>query len=67
MSSEERPIVRCICFDVTFKDMLEEGCKSLSEVVERWSSSTKCGLCKPYIERTLATGEVRHAIIEDPG
>ena len=54
---------RCMCFDVTFESLVEGGCKTLEDAALRWGCGTKCGLCKPYIERTLATGEVRHRVI----
>lgn len=61
--SEPAPVVdRCVCFDVTFARMLAEGCESLEDVVARWGCTKKCGLCKPYILRTLETREIRHSI-----
>lgn len=62
MSEPALVVDRCVCFDVTFERMLAEGCERLEDVVARWGCTTKCGLCKPYILRTLETREIRHSL-----
>ena len=37
---------------------------SVEEIAERFGCSTKCGFCRPYIERMLITGETEFAVID---
>ena len=67
MKEEELSVDRCVCFEMTFKRMLAEGCESVEAAAKRWGCGTKCGLCKPYIERTIRTGEVRHPVLDANG
>ena len=48
-------IDRCYCFDVLFVDIKDED--SIDDVKKKYSCGEKCGLCLPYIEVTLETGE----------
>jgi bacterioferritin-associated ferredoxin len=61
--SKQKPVVKCICFDKTFADLKVAGVKSVQEAAERFGCSTKCGLCKPYIQKMLETGETEFAIL----
>ncbi|MDX2016083.1 MAG: hypothetical protein SFY95_00420 [Planctomycetota bacterium] len=55
------PVDRCVCFDVTFAKMKamvdRDGC-DLSDLHARTGCGSKCGLCLPYIQLMLRTGEV---------
>lgn len=55
--TEDRPVVRCVCFDTTFEQLKALGMRSLEEVQRETQCGTKCGLCVPYILRMLETGE----------
>jgi len=57
MKPDPRPIKKCVCFDTTFAQLKEAGIKSVEEAAERFGCSTNCGLCKPYIEKMIETGE----------
>ncbi|MFN1836127.1 bacterioferritin-associated ferredoxin [Balneola sp. MJW-20] len=52
---------KCICHKRSFEVIREyaekEGIKSVSELQKQNICSTGCGLCIPYIELMLETGE----------
>lgn len=56
-----RTVNRCICHDKTFEEIKEyaddNNIRSVEEL--RWDNycSCGCGLCSPYIEIVLETGE----------
>lgn len=65
-------IDRCICTGLTFAQVLDHARAKqwdLEAVRSELGAGDKCGLCRPYLRRTLATGEtVFHSIITDaPG
>jgi hypothetical protein len=64
MSDPEYVVDRCVCFDMTFERMLAEKCGSVEEAGRRWGCGTKCGLCRPYIQLTMETGETRHPVLD---
>jgi NAD(P)H-nitrite reductase large subunit len=55
-------IDRCICTGRTFAEILAlskaRGC-SLEEVADQTGATRGCGLCKPYLTRSFATGETQ--------
>tara|TARA_B100000614_G_scaffold262909_1_gene300995 strand:+ start:485477 stop:485662 length:186 start_codon:yes stop_codon:yes gene_type:complete len=55
---------RCICFDTTFKEILElvESGKTLEEVMEETGAGQGCGMCIPYIQLTIETKQVDHPV-----
>ncbi|MEY5031802.1 MAG: hypothetical protein RL354_833 [Planctomycetota bacterium] len=60
-------IDRCICYDRTFAE-LESAARTeslaLDDIAKRFGCGSCCGVCRPYIERMLETGEtVFHEII----
>jgi bacterioferritin-associated ferredoxin len=62
-------IDRCICTGRTFADALERARKEgwdLEGLRAHLGVGGNCGLCRPYVRRTLATGEtVFHTILTD--
>ena len=60
-------IDRCVCYDVRFdtlKSALDERPRTLDEIRSEFGCMDCCGMCRPYIERMLETGEtVFHQII----
>jgi bacterioferritin-associated ferredoxin len=65
-------IDRCICTGLTFATIAEQaGAKGwdLEDVRRELRAGANCGLCRPYLRRTLATGQtVFHEVITDaPG
>ena len=65
-------IDRCLCFGRTFEDLLEcarsRGIDDVDDLRNSEGFGLKCGLCVPYMRRTLATGEVvfDRVIVDEP-
>lgn len=55
-SDDLLPIRRCVCGDTSFACLWEKGARTMEEV-ERQGCGVTCGLCRPYLERMIATGE----------
>ncbi|MEM0983021.1 MAG: (2Fe-2S)-binding protein [Planctomycetota bacterium] len=53
---------RCVCHDVSLEEILRiaraDGL-DLAQVAARTGCTTGCGMCRPYVRLTLATGRVR--------
>lgn len=60
-------IDRCICYDRTFAELRVAACADnldMDGITKRFGCGACCGVCRPYIERMLETGEtVFHQII----
>lgn len=54
-------VTRCICHDRTFEEVKtyvgEHGISSVDELQDRNFCSNSCGLCAPYVEVVLKTGQ----------
>lgn len=65
-------IDRCICAGRTFADLLDQARREgldLDAVMKlTGEKGTRCGLCRPYLRRTLASGQCvfDHVIVEPP-
>ena len=59
-SDDPRPIRRCVCADVTFEALLEGGVRTM-EGAESQGCGVNCGLCRPYLQRMVDTGETAFA------
>jgi bacterioferritin-associated ferredoxin len=67
-------IDRCVCFDLRFSDLkkkLDERPASMDQIARRYGCGSCCGICRPYIERMLESGEtvfteVLHADSDKP-
>lgn len=63
-------IDRCVCFDVRFSDLkqkLAERPATMDQIARRFGCGSCCGLCRPYIERMLETGETVFAEVLHAG
>ena len=53
---------KCVCHDINFVDIkkyiIENNIKSIKALQVANICSTKCKMCKPYLELLLQTGEV---------
>lgn len=63
-------IDRCVCMNRLFSDLLPEARArglGLAELSRLTRCGDRCGLCRPYLRRMLATGETvfHHLIAED--
>ena len=62
-------ISRCICRNVQFSELLplaRAAGWSLPDLVRETGCGGQCGLCRPYINRMLRTGETEfHEIITE--
>jgi bacterioferritin-associated ferredoxin len=59
-----KPVTKCACFDRSFEFLRDQAVQSVAEIAGRYGCTTQCGLCRPYIERMLATGETAFEVIE---
>ena len=51
-----KPIVRCVCGDTTFEELLRQGVRTMEDA-ERLGCGVSCGLCRAYLKRMIHTGE----------
>lgn len=63
-------IDRCVCTGKSFEQLLKHA-RAHGEDVQALGRScgagAKCGLCRPYLRKTLATGQtVFHHVVVDP-
>ena len=66
-------IDRCVCTDVTFREMKEwadaqiesnpKSCPTQHDVRAQFGCGTICGLCRPYIAKMLLTGDTEFSVI----
>jgi bacterioferritin-associated ferredoxin len=61
---------RCICRDVTFESALAiaqaRGFGSVRQLRDASPLGSGCGLCIPYMQRALMTGETDLPVLEEP-
>ncbi len=60
---EQRPVRKCICFNVPFSVLKESGLKSLEQIKGQFGCTSGCGMCAKYIELMLETGETEFPIL----
>ena len=62
-------IDRCVCTGLTFAQVLQRARAAgwdLDAVRRELGAGANCGLCRPYLRRSLATGEtVFHQILTE--
>lgn len=54
-------IDRCVCYSTTFAEILELARPNnwtVDDVEKALGCGGACGMCKPYIEESLRTGEI---------
>lgn len=58
----QNKITKCICHSRSFEEIkvfaTEQSISSVSELQDRDFCSNSCGLCSPYVEVLLETGQV---------
>jgi len=57
-------VTRCVCQRMTFDSLLRlcrEYGWNLEDLVANTGCGDQCGMCHPYLERMLDTGETRFA------
>lgn len=59
------PVRRCVCADVSFAELRAAGVTTLEEASHWFNVANNCGLCRPYVERMLETGETAFGVIQD--
>lgn len=61
----QNKVTRCICHDHSFEEIKayaeEHGLSSVDELQDHNFCSNSCGLCAPYIEVVLETGQIEFA------
>jgi bacterioferritin-associated ferredoxin len=66
---EYMAVNRCICNSVLFVDALQlarqQGCQSVASLQRYSPLGTSCGLCIPYMQRALMTGEIDLPILNE--
>jgi bacterioferritin-associated ferredoxin len=54
-------VKKCVCHKRTFEEIKElseiENLTTAEELIEAKYCATSCGICRPYIEKMLRTGE----------
>ena len=60
-----RPVTRCVCTRRSFAELKASGLPTADAIGEVYGSGTKCGMCREYIERMLATGETEFALFPE--
>ena len=60
---------RCICRKIIFADALalarRNRCTTVAELQRYVDLGTGCGLCVPYMQRSLLTGEIDLPVLDD--
>jgi bacterioferritin-associated ferredoxin len=62
---QPRPVTRCVCHDISFREIAGANPNSLEEIASQYGAGTGCQSCIPYLRRMLVTGETAFAVIED--
>ena len=58
----DRPVYRCVCTWRTFAELKASGLTTADEIADVYGSGAQCGMCRPYIERMLLTGETEFPV-----
>ena len=55
-------VTKCICYKRSFVEVIDyaekQGLSSVDELKNHDFCSNSCGLCAPYVEKALETGQV---------
>lgn len=69
MHEDPTPIRRCVCIDKTFAELkqlaAERGLRTVGALLRASGAAAGCGLCRPYLQRMLETGETEFPILSD--
>jgi bacterioferritin-associated ferredoxin len=65
--ADNKPVKACLCTSLPFSTILaiaqERGVTSVSQLTSMLGCGGGCGLCRPYLERMLKTGETEFAVM----
>jgi bacterioferritin-associated ferredoxin len=65
--ADPTPIRACICHNKTFAEVKRladvGGWATMEEIAAKTGCGSGCGLCRPYLQRMLETGETAFAWI----
>ncbi len=61
---------RCVCHDWTFEQLKAEADRlgpqaTLKMLGKRTGAGTSCGLCRPYLELMLKTGQTSFTVLDE--
>jgi len=63
MAYERRTVKMCVChrkkFEVILELAKEHNCRTIEEIKEADIACNGCGMCHPYVQKMLITGETR--------
>jgi bacterioferritin-associated ferredoxin len=62
MTDDPTPVRRCVCGDVSFAELKDQGVTTFEQAAELGVGIT-CGLCRPYLERLFETGETEFTVL----
>ena len=55
-------VKKCVCHRRTFEELKvladKNNFKTVEELMDAKLCSTSCGICRPYVEKMLKTGEI---------
>ncbi len=61
-----KPVRQCVCFGVTFEEIKTAGLDSLDAIQYGLGVGSNCGMCRPYVELMLRTGETAFEVLPLP-
>ena len=65
--SDKKPVRACLCYPHTFEELKTRAAQqqwvTVREITEALGCGGGCGLCCPYLEQMLRTGETAFAVL----
>ena len=65
-NSDDNLVRRCVCGDVSFEALLDLGVATLEDAAQH-GCGVNCGLCRPYLQAMIETGETAFAVDQARG
>lgn len=67
---DDLPIRACLCYKLTFSEIKtlaeENSWRTVPEITAALGCGSGCGLCRPYLQKMLETGETSFALPDLP-
>jgi bacterioferritin-associated ferredoxin len=61
----KRTVQKCVCHRVKFEDIyaivIEQNIDSIDDLIDQKICGAGCGMCHPYVQKMLVTGETSFA------